>query len=472
MKHYLLYALLTAINGFAQITPDQMVSTMGRGINIGNVLSAPIEGNWAPVLEQTYIQDIATVGFKTVRIPMDFFGLRTSGDTSIYSSAAGTAGSYTGTASDYVVSSIYLDRVEEVITWGLDEGLVVILDVHGAKLKEEFLDTFDQAYAPALYTYPDSAKRAADNDKFRAIWAQIADRLKDYDYNLVFEVVNEPYFRLSESEMNVLNTDVIDIVRNSGGNNTYRNIIITGGGKNSWEAPMQITASILSGDSYLIPTFHYYLPFKFTSSSRDNVNDVETWGSAADKNTVDNHFEQVQTWAQNNSVPILLGEFGADNTCGYDYINEVCGSYGGPENASRVAYHEYLAEKAIALGFAFTAWDAGDKSNKTIYKVSDRTWVEDVKEALLGTTLTATPVETKEKLRIFPNPAKDQLKIVSLKKIDTVDIFQMNGQLYTSISDSNTLNVSNFHDGLYLLKIMFFDGQIANMKLAIHKFNN
>lgn len=379
MKWFLLFTVLIAYNALAQITPQQMVSNMGRGINIGNVLSAPVEGNWASAVTQQYFMDVASAGFTNVRVPIDFFGDRTSGDTSVYSSAAGTSASYTGSPSDYVVSATYLDRVEEVITWGLNEGLIVILDFHGAKLKEEFLDRFDQAYAPTLYTYPDSARRAADNEKFRAIWGQIANRFKDYSYNLLFEIVNEPYFRLSEAEMNTINTDVLSIIRASGSNNTSRNIIITGGGENSWEAPLQIDTAILSGDGYLIPTFHYYLPFKFTSSSRDNQ-DQNTWGTTSDKSSVETHFDNVLAWANTNNVPVFLGEFGTDNTLGYNYSTGDLASIssnatgfadGGPDNTSRVEYHRFIADEAISRGFSFAAWDAGPESNKTIHKRTD-----------------------------------------------------------------------------------------------------
>ena len=41
--------LLILVAGFlsAQQTPQELVAKMGRGINLGNVLSAPIEGNWS-----------------------------------------------------------------------------------------------------------------------------------------------------------------------------------------------------------------------------------------------------------------------------------------------------------------------------------------------------------------------------------------------------------------------------------------
>ena len=378
-------SLFFQINVFSQISPDAMVLKMNRGINLGNVLSAPVEGNWQDSVEESYFIDIAEVGFKTVRIPADFFGERTTGDTSSYSKDANTENLYTGSSSDYIVDASYLDRIEEVVSWSLEHDLVTILDFHGSTLKTEFLETHSpkEKYA-ALYTNPSSAKRIADNEKFRAIWTQIAEVFKDYSYDLVFEIVNESYFYLSATEMDQLNADIISIIRNSGGNNQYRNIIITGGGKNSFEAPMQIADEILESDSYLIPTFHYYLPRNFTASSNEDHNDFD-WGTAEDKLQIDTDFGVVKTWAEEKSVSILLGEFGADNEGGYNYSTQTYGLHGGPENDSRVLFHKYLAQKAIDLGFSFTVWDAGDKSNKSIYLVNqDFKWVTDVRNAVLG----------------------------------------------------------------------------------------
>jgi len=112
-----------------------MIEKMGRGINLGNVLSAPVEGNWAPAVEQQYFLDVANAGFTCVRLPMDFFGSRTSGSTSVYSKDAGTASLYTGDVSDYNVSSAYLDRVEQIVDWALNAGLITIIDLHGSTLK-------------------------------------------------------------------------------------------------------------------------------------------------------------------------------------------------------------------------------------------------------------------------------------------------------------------------------------------------
>ena len=371
--------LLILVAGFlsAQQTPQELVAKMGRGINLGNVLSAPIEGNWSGAATEQYFIDVANAGFTNVRIPMDFFGTRTSGSTSSFSSSVNT--STTVDRAQFQVSASYLNRLEEVITWGLNQGLVIVLDFHGATLKSEFIYTFDADKSE--YTPPTSAKRAADLAKFYAIWEQISNRFKDYSDDLVFEVINEPYFHISEADMNEINSEVISIVRASDGNNTTRKIIITGGTKNSYEAITTIGSQIINNDDYLIATYHYYRPFQFTKSSDYRFND-NSWGSNTDKNTVDNEFDVVQNWANgfNPPVAVFLGEFGADNVYGFNYQtgdlhlvtannspNGTGYADGGPDPNSRVDFHGYLANAAIDRGFAFSAWDAGGKSSKTIH---------------------------------------------------------------------------------------------------------
>lgn len=424
LKNKVLLLLLFYLVPFvlvAQTSPYDMVYQMGRGINLGNVFSAPVEGNWAATVEEQYFIDVAAAGFTNVRIPIDFFGTYTTGDTSIYSRTAGTAGNYSGTSADYIVSPARLDRIQQVVNWSLKQGLVTIIDFHGSTLKSEFIYTFD-SWELELFTHPTSAKRAADNEKFRAIWTQVANRFKNHSENLLFEVINEPYFHMSKTDMDTLNADILAIIRASGGSNVTRNVIITGGTSASHEAPLQIDPSIISSDSYLIATFHYYQPFNFTSSSADS-RDNESWGTNADKNTLTSRFDEVFEWASSNDIPVFVGEFGADNTGGYNYsmgdLNAISNNStgfadGGPNNVSRLEYHRYIAEQAINRGFSFAAWDAGPKSNKTIHMRSDNpstvnyniasfsvntydpkntnksavvdnsTWVEDVKNALLS----------------------------------------------------------------------------------------
>ena len=417
--------LLILAAGFlsAQQTPQQLVDKMGRGINLGNVLSAPVEGNWSGAATEQYFIQVSDAGFSNVRIPIDFFGTRTSGDTSQYSADANTT--FTGSRADFIVDPFYFDRLEQVIGWGLAQNLVIILDFHGATLKSEFIYTFDDSEDE--YTNPTSAKRAADLAKFYSIWEQIAERFKDYSDDLIFEVINEPYFHISAAEMNDLNNEVISIIRSSGGNNMTRKVIVTGGTKNSYEAITTIDPQILNNDNYLIGTFHYYRPFSFTKSSNFNFDD-NSWGSQSDKNNVDSEFDVVQNWADgfNPPIAVYLGEFGADNVYGYSYKtgdlhlvtannppNGTGYADGGPDPNSRVKFHGYVANAAIDRGFSFSAWDDGGKGSKTIHLrkdsgltvydinhftinsfdpkdtspstvIENSLWVEDVKNALLS----------------------------------------------------------------------------------------
>jgi endoglucanase len=417
--------LLILVAGFlnAQQTPQQLVNKMGRGINLGNVLSAPVEGNWSGAATEQYFVQVAEAGFSNVRIPIDFFGTRTSGDTSQYSVDANTT--FTGSRADFIVDPLYFNRLGQVIGWGLAQNLVIVLDFHGATLKSEFIYTFDESEGE--YTDPTSAKRAADLAKFYSIWEQIAERFKDYSDYLVFEVINEPYFHISAAEMNDINNEVISIIRSSGGNNVTRKVIVTGGTKTSYEAITTIDPQIINSDNNLIATFHYYRPFSFTKSSDYRFN-TNSWGDQSDKNSIDSEFDVVQNWANgfNPPVAVYLGEFGADNVYGYSYKtgdlhlvtanNSPNGNGyadGGPDPNSRVKFHGYVANAAIDRGFSFSAWDDGGKGSKTIHLrkdsglvvydinhftinsfdpkdtspstvIENSLWVEDVKDALLS----------------------------------------------------------------------------------------
>src|SRR4051812_1424479 len=43
---------------------------IGRGINLGNALEAPKEGEWGLTLEEGYFEAIKKAGFDSVRIPI------------------------------------------------------------------------------------------------------------------------------------------------------------------------------------------------------------------------------------------------------------------------------------------------------------------------------------------------------------------------------------------------------------------
>ena len=48
----------------------QLQPVFGRGVNLGNALDAPKEGDWGVVLKEDYFQKISKAGFDSVRIPV------------------------------------------------------------------------------------------------------------------------------------------------------------------------------------------------------------------------------------------------------------------------------------------------------------------------------------------------------------------------------------------------------------------
>ena len=412
-KKLLIFLTFISLNVLAQSTSFEIVEEMGRGINLGNVLSAPTEGNWAFSVYEEYFDQVKDEGFGNVRVPVDFFGgtflnadytvngsertlssLSNCDDNSCFSELAGTQNQYDGSPDDYYVNPLYLDRLQQVVDWSMSKGLVTIIDFHGAKLKENFLYTFDQSDINGVnyYSDPTSAKRIADLNKFKAIWRDIAERFKDYPETLLFEVFNEPYFWLSANEISTISSEIINIVRSSGSNNESRKIIITGGDTNSWEVIFQIPNDLINSDPNLIATFHYYQPMSFTSSMLENNNNFNLSQNA--KNQITQRFSQINSWSTTNNIPVYLGEFGADNENGINYwVGGSNGTFGGPNPADRIEYHRHIAEQAILNNFSFSAWCAGNKSTKTISLRTDNpeneniisgNWVEEVKDALLG----------------------------------------------------------------------------------------
>ena len=70
---YIYLILFSSSFLFSQSTPQEINESMGRGINLGNVLSAPTEGNWAFPVYEAFFDDLVNQGFTNVRVPVDFF---------------------------------------------------------------------------------------------------------------------------------------------------------------------------------------------------------------------------------------------------------------------------------------------------------------------------------------------------------------------------------------------------------------
>ncbi len=302
----------------AQLTPQEAIIQMQKGINLGNTHEPPTEGGWNnPKAEEYYFDMYKAEGFDLVRIPVRW-------------------DNYTGKTTPYKVETAWLNRIEEVVDWGLERGLFIIINSHHDDwIKDNYTD--------------------ANKARFDSIWTQISERFKDKSDSLIFEVLNEPH-GLSKANNDEMHQRIISIIRKT---NPTRLIIFQG---NNWGSSGDLINAQIPDDDYVIGSFHSYDPYRFGLLGEG------TWGTAGDIGELDNKFKGVSNWSKEHNIPVFLGEFGALKKCDYN---------------SRMRHYRTYISLAQKYGFACAAWDDG--GNFRIMERQQHDW-DEVKDILLHTT--------------------------------------------------------------------------------------
>ncbi len=294
--------------GSAQPDPFKMNTLLGRGVNLGNALDAPSEGEWGVVLENEHFDLIKQAGFNSIRLPVRW-------------------SAHSMTNPPYTIDPKFMQRVDWAISNSLSRNLPVILDIHH----------FNEAYAD-----PNSQK-----EKFRALWKQIAEHYKKYPDILLFELFNEPKRNLTDEIWNTYIKEALPIVRQSNPNRT----IVIGPGDNNTVAHLK-ALEIPKDDRNIIVTIHYYFPLEFTHQGADWLTkpkaDPQSWlgtkwtGTDAEKKAVTDEFDTAAAWAKANNRPMNLGEFG---------------SYEKADMESRARWTKFVADTALKRGMSFHYWE-------------------------------------------------------------------------------------------------------------------
>jgi endoglucanase len=309
--------------------PDAFAAnqSLGRGVNLGDALEAPRDGQWGVVIVQPYFELIKKAGFNSVRLPINW-------------------AAHARKNAPYTIDWQFFARVDKVVGWALEQDLVVILDFHN---------------------YPDlMANPQAHQERYLALWQQIAGYYKNSPSTVLFELLNEPNDKLDTAQWNALSSQALTMVRQT---NPNRNVIIGGAGSNAYDQLQKL--ELPKDDRHIITTFHYYNPFEFTHQGADWV-DMDkflgqTWeASAAEKAAITGQFFQVAAWALIQNRPVLLGEFGAYSKADLD---------------SRVRWTSFVAREAEKHGFAWTYWEFCSKFGA--YDRSAKAWREPLLKALI-----------------------------------------------------------------------------------------
>jgi hypothetical protein len=314
-----LLLIMISVSLKAQLTPQNAVKGMIRGINIGNTLEAPDEGVWNPPIEERAFDDYKNAGFTAIRIPI-------------------TWDAHTSKTPPYTIDAKWMNRVEQIVDWGLQRGFFIIINAH----HESWLKTW----------YTDSTTA-----RFYGIWKQISARFKDKSDSLIFEILNEP-MPMTQKHVDELNAGVLKIIRQ---NNPTRIVSFSGYG---WSNSDQLDSAAIpdSSDKYLIGYYHSYDPYPF------GLVGPGTYGSDSDIAATKAKFDQVTAWSARNHIPVILDEFGYMNKCEYN---------------SRMCAYGTVVSQAISHGVGAFAWDDGGD-----FPVYDRTSFafNDVKDILIYTT--------------------------------------------------------------------------------------
>lgn len=200
----------------------QLNRQLGSGVNFGNALEAPREGQWGMQLEESFFDLVKQGGFKTIRLPISWTH-------------------HTSKTAPYTVDPAFFTRIDWAITQATQRGLNLIVNVH-------HYDEFN-------------ANPQAEEARYLAIWQQIAERYKNQPSSVYFELLNEPHDAFSNNAQlwNDLLAKALTVVRQS---NPSRAVIV---GPVDWNSLWRLPELRLpTRDRNLIVTVHYYEPFAFT----------------------------------------------------------------------------------------------------------------------------------------------------------------------------------------------------------------
>ncbi|MDF2589051.1 MAG: Endoglucanase [Anaerocolumna sp.] len=311
------------IKEMRDMTSMDLVKEIKIGWNLGNTFDATGGGNtnnaetsWGnPKTTKEMVDAVKAAGFNTIRIPV-------------------TWGNHLGDAPEYKINPDWLNRVQEVVDYAINNGMYTIINLHHEEWHYPSYDNLDTA-----------------KTELTAIWSQIADHFKDYDEHLIFEGLNEPRMKGTEFEwnggneegrdvVNQFNAAFVETIRNSAGNNPLRHLMIPNYAASS--DPKVWKDFVKPEDEKIIVSVHAYTPYNFAL----NGGGTSTWkvDNASDTRDIDYLMQAIYDNYVSKGTPVILGEFGARNK---DNL------------ADRVAWAEYYIKSAKAKGIPCIWWDNG-----------------------------------------------------------------------------------------------------------------
>lgn len=353
---------------FKDLSSDEIIKACGLGWNLGNTMDGwtyikgtkndfvPGETTWQKVeTTKSLIKSVHDLGFNTIRIPVTWGANITE---------------------DYEVSEEWMSRVQEIVDYAISQDMYVEINMHhDGCLQENPANTDPHPHGWFdLSVSEDEYKQI--RERYDGLWKTISNRFKNYDEHLMFGAMNEVYYaaeydgdgnlgwvpqygyqneevqsewmKLETNRINEINQDFVDIVRNSGGNNAKRWVVVQ---------PHNTQIEALLNEPF---ASMFKLPNDPAKRTMIEVHDYAALDGANEFDETNSkkyagRWNQLKKKYVDKGVPVVIGEYG----------------WVGKGEKRRFSFEGigYLLKKYSMIG---CVWDDGGTDNKA-YAVIDRT---------------------------------------------------------------------------------------------------
>jgi len=271
------------------VSAAAVIETMGTGYNLGNTFDLNYQ-NSDPASIYPIIDKFYNIGMRHIRIPVTWIG----GFNGVH--LADNNGNINFQHPRFL-------QLKAVIDYAINKEMIVVINTH----HEDWL-------------YKNYDGSAQYDNKFANIWTGIANHFIDYSDLLVFEILNEPqgvfgdwiggadpFNATALALTRKINKVGYDAVRNTGGKNAERVIMVSSNGMGSHiqlDDVYPSKASLPGGglDKYLAIHVHSYDPWSFCGPTGSN----SFWPG---NDAVASPLVTLANYAKTLDVPVNLGEF-------------------------------------------------------------------------------------------------------------------------------------------------------------------
>lgn len=410
-------------DGSEDLTALELSRLMGNGINLGNTMEAygrpelginadtsKYETFWGqPVTTEEMIAGMKSCGFDSIRIPVAW--------TNMMDYENG----------DYTIADAYLDRVDELITYAINNGMYVIINDH-----------WDGSWWGMFGSATEETRETAFT-MYTSMWTQLAERYHDYDESLIFESGNEELGNrlndtdickdsgsLSEDECyemtNRINQTFVDTVRATGGNNADRFLLIAGYNTNiakTCDDRFKMPKDTIPDK--LLVSVHYYDPWNYCGTDSGTQ-----WGTHGEYETQNADLKKMTKFTE-QGYGVIIGEYG------------VLAKDDGTLKDSITAYTENLLDNCDLYNFVPMLWDTS-----TFFVRSELTFSDDDLLALYTSRSYAAQEKTsEEELAAAATERMDTALVNAPEVFDTsIDVSTLDGSIAWIMFNSRDWSVA------------------------------